>query len=306
MIANRFAYGNALYELAKKDPRIVIVDSDIAKGLNYGAFIKEFPERYFNCGIAEQNMVSVAVGLAACGLIPFAGTFAVFTSMRALDQVRNGACYNKFNVKLIGSHAGIETGQDGATHQAIEDLAIMRSLPEMKVLVPSTPVMTKALVELAAHTDGPVYLRLGKAPNPEYYPEGATFALGGSRELAKGNDAVVIACGRMVEQALKARELLEARGIKARIIDMYSLKPLDTEAIIRAARETKGIVTVEDHNILGGLGSAVCEITAFHAPARVVRLGMNDVFGRSGVADALYEKFGLTPERIAQAVASLL
>jgi transketolase len=306
MQANRFVYGNTLHELAKKDPRIVIVDSDTTKTLNYESFVKEFPERRFSCGIAEQNMVSVAAGLATCGLIPVAGSFAVFTSMRALDQVRNGVCYNNFNVKLIGSHAGLETGPDGATHQAIEDIAIMRSLPNMKVLAPSTPMMTKALTELAVYTDGPVYLRFGKEPNQEWYAEGTVFPLGGSQELHQGDDAAIIACGRMVEQALDAAKLLAVKGITARVIDMYSIKPIDTEAIIRAARETKGIVTVEDHSVLGGLGGAVCEITAARHPARVIRVGVNDVFGRSGAAAALFEKFGLTPGKIVQAVESLV
>lgn len=305
MKANRFEYGETLYQLAKEDPRIVIVDSDISIGLNYTPFIKDFPERYFNCGIAEQNMISVAVGLSTCGLIPFAASFAVFTSMRALDQLRNGGCYNNFNIKVVGTHAGIETGADGATHQSVEDIAIMRSIPNIKVLVPSTPIMTRKLTKYAAYTEGPVYLRFGREPCRELYEPEDEFPAGGSKELAHGNDAAIIACGHMDGIALEAAEKLEKMGKKVRVIDMYSIKPIDTQSIIQAAAETRGIVTIEDHSVIGGLGGAVCEIVSQHYPTKVLRVGINDTFGRSGSVKDLNEVFGLTVDNLVNTVLSL-
>ncbi len=299
MIANRVAVGNEIVELAKKDKRIAIVESDVAVSVNFKPFIDAFPERHFDCGIAEQNMVGVAAGLATCGFIPFVASFAVFTSMRALDQVRNAVCYNNFNVKVIGSHAGLEPGQDGGTHQAIEDIAIMRALPNMKVLVPSTPNMATAITDIAAATDGPVYIRVGRDAVPEFSDAGEKFMLGGSKEVASGEDLTIIACGRMVERSMQAAKMLKEKGINARVIDMYSIKPIDKDAIIRAAKETKGIVTVEDHNVYGGLGGAVCEICAEYAPAKVLRVGIEDVFGRSGNSSDLFEIYGLTAEKIA-------
>jgi transketolase len=306
MIANRVVYGATLLELAMADPRIVIVDSDISKPLNYTPFIKQFPERHFDCGIAEQNMISVAVGLSTCGLIPFAASFAVFTSMRALDQVRNGACLNNLNVKIIGTHAGIETGQDGATHQSVEDIAIMRSLPNMKILVPSTPNMTRRLTKLAAYTDGPVYLRFGREPNREFYNDDEEFCLGGSKILSDGDYITVITCGNLLQIAVEAAKYLQAKGIFIRVIDMYSIKPIDIDAIIQAAKDTRGIITIEDHSIIGGLGSAVCEVCAQHYPAKIRRMGVNDVFGRSGSASELFAHYGLTADNIVQAVESFI
>lgn len=305
MRANRFEYGDMLCQLAKEDPRIVIVDSDISVGLNYGTFIKEFPDRYFNCGIAEQNMVSVATGLATCGLIPFAASFAVFTSMRALDQLRNGGCYNNFNIKVIGTHAGIETGADGATHQSIEDIAIMRSIPNLKVLVPSTPIMTRKLTKASAYTDGPVYLRFGREPCAELYMPEDEFPIGKSKVLVQGNDAAIFACGHMVHIAVEASKRLKTIGKNVRVVDMYSIKPIDIQAILLAARETQGIVTIEDHSILGGLGGAICEIVCQHYPTKVLRVGINDVFGRSGTMAELNKAFGLTSDHLVETVLSL-
>jgi transketolase len=305
MKANRFVFGDMLCELAKEDPRIVVVDSDISVGLNYTPFSKEFPDRYFNCGIAEQNMVSVAVGLSTCGLIPFAASFAVFTSMRALDQLRNGGCYNNFNIKVVGTHAGLETGADGATHQSVEDIAIMRSIPNIKVLVPSTPIMTRCLTKHSAYTEGPVYLRFGREPCQELYGTEEDFPIGGSKELAHGNDATIISCGHMIGIALEAAKKLDEKGKKVRVIDMYSIKPVDTEAIVKAARETQGIVTIEDHSVIGGLGGAVCEVVSQYHPAKVLRIGINDVFGRSGSKDDLFEAFGLTVDNLVNTVLSL-
>jgi transketolase len=226
--------------------------------------------------------------------------------MRAVEQVRNGICYPNLNVKVGGTHAGLETGADGATHQAIEDIAIMRSLPNLRVLVPSTPLAAEKLTRLAAEVEGPFYLRMGKDPTEELYQQDREFPLGGSIELASGDDLTIIACGNMVPWALAASGLLRDRGIGARVIDLYSIKPIDADAIVRAARETGGIVTVEDHSVLGGLGSAVAEVVTERAPTRVLRMGLRDVFGRSGTPDSLYEMFGLTPEAIARAAADFL
>ncbi len=307
MIANRVAMGNRLAELGKADEKIVIVESDIAGSVNFGPFIEAFPERHFDCGIAEQNMVGVAAGLASCGYIPFVASFAVFASMRALDQVRNALCYNNFKVVVIGSHAGLETGPDGATHQAIEDVAIMRAVPNIKVLVPSTPNMTMALTTASAYCDGPVYLRLGRDKVPEFYDEKEAFPIGGSKTLREGTDVTLIANGTMVSVSLQAAEELEKKGISARVIDMYSIKPLDTAAILKAAQETRGIVTVEDHNIIGGLGGAVCETVAEAGlPCQVHRIGVQDKLGKSGKSSDLFEMYGLTSGHVVSAAEKLL
>ena len=306
MIANRVAYGNTVHELAVTDNRVTVVDSDCVNVLNYGKFVQDFPERFFECGIAEQDMVSVAAGLASCGMIAFVASFAVFTSMRALDQVRNMVCYNKYNVKVIGTHAGIETGFDGATHEAIEDIAIMRSIPNIRVLVPSTPIMTAKLTRLMYETDGPFYMRFGREPNQEYYEEDMEFALGGSKKLRDGERLTIMACGRMVDYAVQAADILKKDGIEVRVIDMYSIKPIDGAAIEAAAKETGLILTVEDHSIIGGLGGAVSEYTAEHCPCRVERMGMMDEFGRSGTYNDLFKLYGLTPENIVSKVLDLL
>ncbi|MBQ9942428.1 MAG: transketolase family protein [Christensenellaceae bacterium] len=300
MIANRVAVGNEIVELAKKDERICIVGSDIAVSVNFAPFMKEFPERYFDCGIAEQDMTGVAAGMASCGLIPVIASFSVFTSMRALDQLRNAIAYNNFNVKVIGSHAGLEPGQDGGTHQAIEDMAIVRALPNVTLLVPSTPNMAKAITDIAVETEGPVYIRVGRDAVPEFYSDDETFTLGGSKEVRSGNDLTIIACGRMVERAMQAADILAAEGKSVRVIDMYSVKPIDKDAIIRAAKETGGIVTVEDHNIYGGLGGAVAEVCCESAPCKVLRVGINDVYGRTGQSKDLFELHGLTVDHIVE------
>lgn len=306
MTANRVAYGNTVYRLAKKNDRIVVVDSDCVNVLNYGAFAAEYPERFFECGIAEQNMVSVAAGLASCGMVPFVASFAVFTSMRALDQVRNMVCYNGYSVKVIGTHAGIETGYDGATHQAIEDIAIMRSIPGMTVLAPSTPHMTAKLTEVMAETNGPFYMRFGREANRELYPDHTEFTLGGSKLLKEGNRLTIMACGRMVDYSVLAAELLEKENISVRVVDMYSIKPIDGKAIEAAAAKTGRILTVEDHSIIGGLGGAVSEYSASYCPCHVSRMGMEDKFGRSGSCDELFHIYGLMPEDIAARVRKLL
>jgi transketolase len=297
--------GNKVLELALKDSRIVIAEADMSGSVNFGSFIEAFPERHFDCGIAEQNMIGVAAGLSTCGFIPFAASFAVFSSMRALDQVRNALCYNSFKVVVIGSHAGIETGPDGATHQAIEDIAIMRALPGMTVLVPSTPLMTEQLTEAAAYCKGPVYLRLGRDKVSELY-EKDVFPIGGSKMLADGKDTTIMAVGTMVHFAKEAADLLKTEGIHTRVIDMYSIKPIDRDAVVKAAKETGQIITVEDHSIIGGLGGAVSEIVAEIGEGKVTRIGINDVMGKAGQAEDLFKMYGLTAENIAAVVHSVI
>lgn len=305
MEANRTVFGEVLYELAKNDPRIVVVDSDFFKTLNYIPFIKTFPERFFECGIAEQNMFSIAAGLSTCGLIPFAATYAVFASSRGLDQIRNGICYSNLNVKIIGTHGGVETGEDGGTHQAIEDISVMRSLPNMTVVVPSTPNMTRYLSREITYNNGPAYIRFGRGNSPEYYDERESFQLSGSKLLQGGDYATIIACGHMINVAMEAAKILRESGKLVRVIDMYSIKPIDKDAIISAGKETKGIVTVEDHSIIGGLGGAVSEVASEHFPSRVLRIGICDIFGRSGTAQDLFDLYGLTPRKVVEAINSL-
>jgi transketolase len=305
MKANRIVYGDTLIELAQENPNLVVLDADVAKSTGTIQFMEAFPDRFVNVGIAEQNMVGMAAGLATCGKIAFLATFGVFTSMRAVEQIRNAVCYTNLNVKIAGTHGGLDAGQDGATHQAVEDMAIIRSLPNMRLLVPSTANATKKLTRLAADLEGPVYLRFGKEGSEEIYSETEEFPLGGSKELCDGEAATIIACGNMVEVALEAAKLLEAQGILIRVVDMYSLKPLDESAILRAAQQTRAIVTMEDHSIIGGLGGAVCEVLAGKTLVPIVRIGLKDCFGRSGTIAGLHELFGLTPQAAVDAVLSL-
>lgn len=299
MIANRVAYGETLAELAKENKQIVILDADACKSTSTLICRDEVPEQFVQCGIAEQNMMGVAAGMALQGKIPFATTFSVFTCMRAVEQVRNSICYANLNVNVVGTHSGLETGGDGGTHQGIEDIAIMRALPNMTVFAPSTPVCTRAVTREMAAYDGPSYMRLGKDAAPELYEAGETFPMGGSKTLRQGKDLTIIACGNMVWRSLEAAKILAEEGVDVRVIDMYSIKPIDKEAIIQAAKETRGILTVEDHNVLGGLGGAVAEVVCEFAPAKLLRLGLQDVFGRSGNADELYKMYHLTPADIA-------
>jgi transketolase len=305
MIANRVAYGETLIELAGENPNIVVLDADVGKSTGTLQFKSVYPDRYIDLGIAEQNMLGMAAGLASCGKIPFAATFGVFTSMRAVEQLRNAVCYTNLNVKVAGTHAGLETGQDGATHQAIEDIAIIRSIPNIRLFAPSTPNASRKLTRLAAGLEGPVYLRFGKDPAEELYPDTEEFPLGGSKQLRGGNDAAICACGNMLVTALEAAKTLEAAGTHVRVIDMYSLKPIDEEAIIRAAKETRGIITIEDHSVIGGLGGAVSEVVSERHPAHVIRIGLKDCFGRSGDMKSLHALYGLTADAIIKAVQSL-
>lgn len=304
MKSNRVVYGDTLVELAAERPELVVLDADVAKSTGTSQFGEAYPDRFVNVGIAEQNMVGMAAGMATCGKLPFIATFGVFTSMRAVEQLRNAVCYPNLNVKVAATHSGLETGEDGATHQSLEDISIIRSIPNIRLLVPSTPVATRSLTRLAADTAGPFYLRFGKADAPEFYKEGETFPLGKSKQLTEGDDATILAIGNTLEVALDAAKALEAEGIKVRVLDMYSLKPYDEQAILKAARETKGLVTIEDHSIIGGLGGIVSEAIAGKVCVPLIKLGVKDVFGRSGTKSELFELFGLTAGKVADVVRS--
>lgn len=298
-IATREAYGSALAELGA-DNRIIVLDADLSKSTKTADFKKKYPERFFNMGIAEGNMMAVAAGLATCGKVVFASTFAIFAAERACEQVRNSICYPNLNVKIGATHAGISVGEDGASHQAIEDLAIMRAIPNMTVISPSDAVETKFAVKAAIEHDGPVYLRLGRLGVPVIYDESNfKFELGKGITVKDGKDVTIIATGLMVHTALEAYELLAAEGISARIIDIHTIKPIDREIIIKAAKETGAIVTAEEHNIIGGLGGAVAEVLVQEYPAPLKMVGVEDKFGKSGKPNALMEKYGLTAKNIA-------
>ncbi len=301
---NRVAYGKALVSVGETHPNVVVLEADLGKGTQTVLFRERFPERYFPVGIAEGNMMGVAAGLATTGLVPFASTFCVFASMRAVEQFRNSIAYPRLNVKVVATNAGIEIGPDGATHQAIEDIAIMRAIPNVTVLVPSDPVMTMKLIPMVAESIGPVYVRIGRQDTPYiYYDEEALHLEFGKAVLAReGHDVTIIAVGNMVCRSLAAAEILEREGISARVLDMFSIKPLDTNAIVHAACETGCIVTAEDHNILGGLGGAVAEVLSTEMPVPLVRVGVQDTFAESGDGEAVLRAYGLTAERIAEAV----
>lgn len=305
-IATREAYGNALAEFGS-DGRIVVFDADLSKSTKTDNFRKKFPERFFNMGIAEGNMMATAAGMAACGKIAFASTFAVFASGRAFEQIRNSICYSKLNVKIGATHAGISVGEDGASHQAIEDIAIMRALPNMTVISPADAVETKYAVKAAIEHDGPVYLRLGRLSVPVIYDENSyKYEIGRGITLSEGNDAAIIATGLMVHAALEAKDLLQKEGINARVIDIHTIKPIDTDIIIKAARETGAIVTAEEHNIIGGLGSAVAEVLVEHCPVPLLKVGVQDKFGKSGKPDKLMEMYGLTAADIVKKTKDIL
>jgi transketolase len=305
-IATREAYGNALVKMGKTNEKIVVLDADLSKSTKTAGFSKEFPERFFNMGIAEQNLYGVSAGLAAAGKIPFASTFAMFAAGRAFEIIRNSICYPKLNVKVCATHAGITVGEDGASHQAIEDLSLMRSLPNMVVLNPSDGVSAEKLLELAAEYYGPVYVRLGRSGVPVIYDENKAFEIGKSVEVKEGSDVTVIATGIMVNEAMIAAEELAKENISLRVIDMHTIKPIDEDAIVKAMKETKGIVTAEEHSIIGGLGSAVAEVASEKAPGRVLRVGIMDTFGESGKPAELMVKYGLTSKEIIAKVKELV
>ena len=301
-IATRQSYGEALEELGKENEKIVVLDADLSKTTKTEIFAKSFPDRFFDVGIAEQNLMGVAAGMATSGLIPYASTFAVFAAGRAYDQVRNSIAYPKLNVKICASHSGVTAGEDGATHQMIEDISMMRTLPNMTVLCTSDDVQTKWAVKEISKINGPVYLRLCRLASPVIYDENETFEIGKGKQFGDGTDATVIATGITVAEALKAKEELEKQGINIRVIDIHTIKPIDKEIIVKAAKETKKIITIEDHNIIGGLGTAVCEVLSDECPTKVTRMGINDTFGTSGKGTELMKYFKITAEDIIEKV----
>ncbi len=296
--ATRESYGEGLVELAKDYPNLVVLDADLAAATKTGIFKKAYPDRFFDCGIAESNMIGVAAGLAAAGKQVFASSFAMFAAGRAYEQVRNSVGYPHLNVKIGATHAGISVGEDGATHQCCEDIALMRTIPGMTIINPADDVETKKAMRAAMEINGPVYMRFGRLAAPILFDDSYTFEVGRGVTLTEGKDVAIIATGLMVSEALDAAAQLKNEGIAARVINMATIKPIDREIIINAARETGVIVTVEEHSIIGGLGSAVAEVVCETVPVPVVRVGVNDVFGKSGPAAELLKVFGLCAENI--------
>jgi len=304
--ASRVTYGETLLELGKENPDIVVLDADLSGSTKTALFAKEFPDRFFNMGIAEQSMITTAAGLATVGKIPFASSFAIFATGRAWEMVRQAVCLGNKNVKIVATHAGLTVGEDGATHQALEDMALTRVLPHLTVIVPADYFETKAAIRFAADYIGPVYVRLPRSATPVIFDESVEFQHGKARILRKGMDISIFACGVMVAEALNAAELLKNVGINAEIINISTLKPLDTETIVQSVSKTGNALTVEEHNIIGGLGSAVAETLSENHPAPLRRMGVIEKFGRSGKAGDLLKAYGLTAEDIAKETVSFL
>ena len=307
MIATRDAYGEALIEIGKDNENVVVLDADLSKSTKTHGFGQEFPNRFINVGIAEQNLIGTAAGLAAAGKIPFASTFAMFATGRAFEVIRNSVGYPKLNVKICATHSGITVGEDGASHQALEDISCMRTIPNMTVIVPADGVETKAAIHAISKMEGPVYVRLGRLAVPTINDEASyEFKIGKGVTLKEGTDVTIIATGLMVSEALEAAKELESKGINARIINIHTIKPLDNEIVIKAAKETGAIVTAEEHNIIGGLGSAVAEVISESYPVLLKRVGTKDTFGESGKPADLMKKYGLTKDNIIDAVVDIV
>ena len=296
--ATRQSYGEALAQLGKENENIVVFDADLASATKTDLFAKEFPNRFFDMGIAEQNMISTAAGMATCGKISYASTFAVFAAGRAYDQIRNSVCYPNLNVKICATHAGITVGEDGATHQMIEDISLMRTLPNMTVISTSDDIQTKWVVKEISKIDGPVYLRLSRLATPIIYDERHKFEIGKAVQIGNGTDGTIFATGVTVSEALKAQEELKNNGIDVRVIDIHTIKPIDKEIIVKCAKETKKLISIEDHNVIGGLGSAISEVLTEEYPSKLIRLGIKDTFGKSGKAEELMEYFGIVAKNI--------
>lgn len=298
-IATRDSYGNALAELGKEHENLVVLDADLAAATKTGVFKKAYPERFIDCGIAEANMTGVAAGLSTCGKVPFISSFAMFVAGRAFEQVRNSIGYPHLNVKIGATHAGITVGEDGATHQCNEDIALMRTIPGMVIINPADDVEARAAVKAAYEYEGPVYLRFGRLALPIIHNESSyKFEIGKGEILRDGKDVTIVATGAMVSNSLEAAEKLAADGIEAKVINIHTIKPLDEELVVAAAKETGKVVTVEEHSVIGGLGSAVCDTLAQKAPTQVMKIGMNDTFGESGSAVELVKKYKLDAESI--------
>ena len=304
--ATRQSYGEILVKLGEENNNIVVLDADLAQATKTCIFEKKFPERFFDMGIAEQNMLGTAAGFALSGKVPFASTFAVFASGRAYDQIRNSICYPNLNVKICATHAGITVGEDGATHQMLEDVALMRVLPNMTVLSPSDDTETKWAVREASKINGPVYIRLSRFATPLIYEENQKFEIGKMTQFGEGTDATIFATGITVSESLKAQEELKEKGINIRVIDVHTIKPIDEEMIIKCAKETKRLISIEDHSIIGGLGSAISEILTQNYPAKLERMGIKDTFGMSGKAEELMSYFKIDKEAITQKIMNFL
>ena len=300
--ATRQSYGEALVELGNKNKDVVVLDADLSGATKTNMFAKQFPDRFFDMGIAEQDMLATAAGFATCGKIPYASTFAVFAAGRAYDQIRNSICYPNLNVKICATHAGITVGEDGATHQMLEDLNLMRGLPNMTVISPSDEIQTKWAIEEVSKIKGPAYVRLGRAATPLIYDTEYSFEIGKAVQHGDGKDATIFATGIMVAEALKVQEKLKAEGIEIRVVDIHTIKPIDKEIIIKCAKETKKLISVEEHNIIGGLGSAIAEVLVEECPVKLTKMGINDCFGKSGKASDLLKYYGLTEKEIYETV----
>ena len=305
-VATRDSYGSALKELGAVAENLVVLDADLAGATKTNVFQKAFPQRHFDCGIAEANMINVAAGLSTMGLVPFAATFAMFAAGRAYEQVRNTIGYPHLNVKIGATHGGISVGEDGASHQCCEDFALMRTIPGMTVMCPADDVEARQMVKAAYEMEGPVYMRFGRAATPVFHSEDYHFEIGRGEVLQDGTDAAIIATGIMVPEAIEAGRALAAQGVSVRVINMATIKPLDEELVLKAARECGKLVTVEEHSVIGGLGEAVCSLVSDRCPVPVKRIGVNDEFGPSGPAAALLEQFGLCASNIVRQTKALL
>ena len=304
--ATRESYGEALIQIGYENKNIVVLDADLSKSTKTNGFKKEFPDRFFNAGIAEQNLMGMAAGMSNIGLIPFASTFAVFATGRAFEIIRNSICYPKANVKIAATHAGITVGEDGGSHQSIEDIALMCSLPNMTVIVPADHREAMEATKAAAMMEGPVYLRFGRCNTEDIFDDSYKFEIGKGTEIKKGDDAAIIATGMMVQKAIEAAKYLESEGIHVRVINISTIKPIDKEIIIKAAKETKGIVTAEEHSIIGGLGSMVSSVVCDKYPCKVKMIGIEDKFGESGTPAELMKAYGLDTEHVVKAVEKVL
>jgi len=299
--ATRQSYGETLEKLGEKYSDIVVLDADLATATKTINFAKKFPERFFDMGIAEANMMSTSAGMATTGKVPFASTFAVFAAGRSYDQIRNSICYPNLNVKICSTHSGITVGEDGATHQMLEDISMMRTLPNMKVLSPADDIETKWAIEEAYKQKGPVYVRLSRLATPIIYDENQNFEFGKMIQIGNGIDATIFASGDVLAEALKAKEILaKTKGIDIRVVDVHTIKPIDEDMIVKCAKETKRLISIEDHNVIGGLGSAISEVLTSKYPAKLERIGINDEFGKSGKAEELLEFYGLSAEKIVE------
>ncbi len=299
-IATRASYGEALAELGSENENVVVLDADLSGATKTSVFAKKFPDRFFDVGIAEQDLMGTATGMATFGKIPYVSTFAVFAAGRAYDQVRNTIAHTNSNVKICATHAGITVGEDGATHQMLEDIGMMKAIPNMTVICPSDDTQTKWIIKEISKIDGPVYVRLSRLATPVIYEEDNQFEIGKGVQIGNGTDATIIATGVTVAEALKAQEILKGKGIDVRVVDMNTIKPIDKELIIKCAKETKRIITIEDHSTIGGLGSSVCDVLSENYPTKVEKMGINDKFGESGKAEELMRFYGIDAQTIVE------